>query len=512
MSQVKIGQFVFDPNTSQLVKDNQTVTLDPKQLKLLEFFLLHPQRIISRDELQKAIWQNTIVADNTINKLVATMRKIFGDTAQSSRYIQTVPKQGYRFIASICQQEAVQRDLEPLVEQKKSQVPVQSIPKKALFFSAFTLILLIIISVQYSIQDTENQQSGYSEPLTRITGNKLSPISDNSGLYGYFVNKTDKVTDLWQIKLDKRTHAEPVKLSFNDLQVEKLVGFTENNELVFQGKQNQQCAWFLADINQQSVNIIQQFPFACKELIIRNSVLINEKVYSLTFIDKNSGQSQFIRTDLNSGTSQPLNLALPQNEIARAINYSTQYERLLIVTHNRDGRSHFYEITDLNSPVISKTLLFSLDYLVYQGIWSHQADTIVYDDSPPSSRLIQRNINSHEITQVVSSENYICCDSARVNQSNNYLFVTHMADYQLSTNLPQLVVENSSIYDIAPALSHDVKKLFFVSKRSGKAQIYVSTKGKTTQLTQFKQPLRLRQLAISFDDQVLLASDSNRLW
>ena len=107
------GDFIYDAEQQRLLLnkgDNkayldksqlQEVEIEPKLLELLAFFIRKPNTIISRQALLDEVWANTYVTDNAINKLVGNLRKVLNDDAKTPRYIQTIPKRGYRFICEI---------------------------------------------------------------------------------------------------------------------------------------------------------------------------------------------------------------------------------------------------------------------------------------------------------------------------------------------------------------------------------------------------------------------------
>jgi hypothetical protein len=59
----------------------------------------HPDRLVSKDELLDAIWPETAVSDTVLRVAIGALRKVLGDTAQTPRFIATVSRRGYRFLA-----------------------------------------------------------------------------------------------------------------------------------------------------------------------------------------------------------------------------------------------------------------------------------------------------------------------------------------------------------------------------------------------------------------------------
>jgi DNA-binding winged helix-turn-helix (wHTH) protein/tetratricopeptide (TPR) repeat protein len=99
----RFGVFEFDETTLELAKGGRAVALRPQPLKLLALLLARPGELISRDSLQRALWSDDTFVDfeQGVNHAIRELRAALGDTAESPRFIQTLPRRGYRFIAPV---------------------------------------------------------------------------------------------------------------------------------------------------------------------------------------------------------------------------------------------------------------------------------------------------------------------------------------------------------------------------------------------------------------------------
>ncbi|MBI5085837.1 MAG: PD40 domain-containing protein [Acidobacteria bacterium] len=77
------------------------VDLEPKVFRLLVFLIENRHRVISKDELVDSVWKGVAVTDNALTRSVVKLRRALGDDARQSRYIQTIPTVGYRFVAEL---------------------------------------------------------------------------------------------------------------------------------------------------------------------------------------------------------------------------------------------------------------------------------------------------------------------------------------------------------------------------------------------------------------------------
>jgi DNA-binding winged helix-turn-helix (wHTH) protein len=98
------GPFRVDLRAGQLLRDGTPINVEPTVFALLVYLLRNPQRLIGRDELLDALWEETHVSDASLSRAVTKLREALDDDAREPRYIETVPRRGYRFIASILEQ------------------------------------------------------------------------------------------------------------------------------------------------------------------------------------------------------------------------------------------------------------------------------------------------------------------------------------------------------------------------------------------------------------------------
>jgi len=101
------GPFRLDPEHACLWCAPQAIPLPPKVFAVLHYLVTHPDRLVSKDELLDAVWPETAVSDAVVRVAIGVLRKVLGDTAQMPRYIATVPRRGYRFLASVAEDTGV---------------------------------------------------------------------------------------------------------------------------------------------------------------------------------------------------------------------------------------------------------------------------------------------------------------------------------------------------------------------------------------------------------------------
>ena len=95
----RFGDFVLDGSQRRLLRSGEDVYLPPKTFELLLHLLQNRGRVLTKDELLEAVWPDVNVVENTLAQRIREIREALGDGAHGARFIKTVPKVGYQFIA-----------------------------------------------------------------------------------------------------------------------------------------------------------------------------------------------------------------------------------------------------------------------------------------------------------------------------------------------------------------------------------------------------------------------------
>ncbi len=98
---VQFGVYRLDLQNGQLWCDQQAVRLTGKSFAVLQYLTEHPQQLVTKRELFRTVWPDTIVSHSTLTSCIKELRKALADDARSPRYIETVHRRGYRFVAPL---------------------------------------------------------------------------------------------------------------------------------------------------------------------------------------------------------------------------------------------------------------------------------------------------------------------------------------------------------------------------------------------------------------------------
>ena len=95
------GDYTLDMRLYKLCRAGVWVRLEPKVFDTLAYLLQHRQRVVARHELFERLWPERCVSDAALERCIAVARRAIGDSGQAQRRIQTVPRRGYCFVATV---------------------------------------------------------------------------------------------------------------------------------------------------------------------------------------------------------------------------------------------------------------------------------------------------------------------------------------------------------------------------------------------------------------------------
>ena len=214
-SVVRFGTYEVSFQSGDVRKSGLRIRVQQQPMKLLEILLEHPGEIVTREELRSRVWPNESFGDfdQALNISIGKLRSALGDSAENPRFIETLPKRGYRFIAdvSVIDADARPRRQEPLSGDLPTTDPGLKIkdvgsavaPKRRLwptrsFIAALALIIIITLSI-LSVWRLRSR----APASTGIRSIAVLPLENLSGdaSQSYFADgMTDElITDLAQI-------------------------------------------------------------------------------------------------------------------------------------------------------------------------------------------------------------------------------------------------------------------------------------------------------------------------
>jgi len=177
---LRFGVFEADLHLGELRKLGKRLPLQEQPFRLLAMLLARPGELVSRDELRAKIWPQTIVDfDHGLNKAISKIRDALGDSAESPRFIETVARRGYRFLADVTALQDGQQQIPataPTVGAARAEAGISLTPPRARNWRLVGLGLTLVLAgvVPWILYRSHN-----SEPAVRSLA--VLPLKNLSG-------------------------------------------------------------------------------------------------------------------------------------------------------------------------------------------------------------------------------------------------------------------------------------------------------------------------------------------
>jgi len=97
----RVGTWLVQPGLNLLVAGDRSIRVRPQLIDVLTCLAVRPGAVVTRDQLLNTVWSDRYVCPSGIARCVAELRRILADDARRPRIIETIPKRGYRLIASV---------------------------------------------------------------------------------------------------------------------------------------------------------------------------------------------------------------------------------------------------------------------------------------------------------------------------------------------------------------------------------------------------------------------------
>ncbi len=153
----EFGPYRLDPNQRVLTRAGDNVSLTPKAIEILLMLVVNAGHLVEKDQLLKEVWPDTFVEESNLSQNIFILRRALGDERAGPRYIETVVRRGYRFVATV---EVVDRDENPEIH-----VPAEAAQRA-------------VVAVLPFINATGDQEVEYlAEGVTDNIINSLSRVS-----------------------------------------------------------------------------------------------------------------------------------------------------------------------------------------------------------------------------------------------------------------------------------------------------------------------------------------------
>lgn len=191
--------FRLDVAERQLLKNEEAVSLTPKAFDVLALLVERSGHLVEKDELLRTVWADSFVEEINVARIVHTLRKTLGENENGNKFIETVAKKGYRFVAEVTEvfepisakpengngHSAIKvenvSESDSKIQQSEIDAPPRAEPKRAmrviLFGVGFLSAVFLLVSLSF------NFQSSFSENPNKIKSIAVLPVKPiNAGV------------------------------------------------------------------------------------------------------------------------------------------------------------------------------------------------------------------------------------------------------------------------------------------------------------------------------------------
>jgi len=195
-----IANWQVNPSTCRIKSDFTEIKLEPKVMAVLLVLARHAGQVLSRDQIETMVWQDMVVGYDSLASSINKLRKAFGDNSKNPKFIETVPKRGYRLIAEYkIATQSLNHDVEQLTKN-----PIKAGRDDSFLANKFSFITIVIICVFVFVLWLVPEQ--VNEPMKSQSGKPIIAVLpfqnlSNDKTQDYFSDgmTADIITDLSKI-------------------------------------------------------------------------------------------------------------------------------------------------------------------------------------------------------------------------------------------------------------------------------------------------------------------------
>jgi TolB-like protein/DNA-binding winged helix-turn-helix (wHTH) protein/tetratricopeptide (TPR) repeat protein len=209
-SDFRVGPWLVQPGLNTVSHNSTSLRLEPKVMEVLVRLAQHPGEPVCKEQLLQAVWPDTFVSDDVLVRSVSELRRVFEDDAKEARFIQTIPKRGYRLGAPVSAIAGAAANT-PAAELADSGKLVKHNWKLA-WVTVAGLVPLCGILVGFNVGDLRARMFGSNPPIHSLAVLPLKNLSDDPSQKYFASGMTEElITDLSQIsalRVISRTSSE----------------------------------------------------------------------------------------------------------------------------------------------------------------------------------------------------------------------------------------------------------------------------------------------------------------
>jgi len=497
----EFGPFRLDAGERLLLRDGENVPLMPKAFDLLLALVDHHGHLLEKDQLMKLVWPDTFVEESNLSYNISLIRKALGDGENGQKYIETVPKRGYRFVAGVRElgaeqaeiNEAAARHTEGETRPETLISKVKRHRKGALL--ALTALVIAIGGIAFGlykfITRSENKSSGPEPtiiPVTSFHGNETQPAFSPDGNQIAFVwdGEQGDNEDIFVKLVDV---GAPLRLTTDPAPDLNPVWSPDGRFIAFIREGESNRVYLIPALGGAERRLASGFPASISfQFPVGNRLSWSPDGKFIAVAHKNSSEEPFSIFALAVETGELQKLTSPPAGYAgdQRAAFSPDGQQLAFIRDFGSGAGGGTELYVAPATGGEPRRLTYVQTTIWGLAWTADGREIVFSYFGPSGNPANWGLwkvpaagGTPELMEAVGrgvlnpaiprQGNRLAFAQARFNNSIWRLPLRHFA---AGKAVPVRLI-SSTASDVGPQYSPDGKRIAFSSRRSGRAQIWL---------------------------------------
>ncbi len=511
-----LGQWTIFPTENKLVHlvSQEEMRLEPKSMAALKLFIDSPGEVIAIEDFMQAIWQDRVVGDHAVYRAINQLRKSLNPDDKNA-YIINIPKQGYKLIETV-----------NLTSSGVDTTPViLHTGRLKRWILGFVLLVMAYVFYWLTPVSQENETINFKNtvPLTTDLGNQRNPYFSADGSFVAYTKQSP--VNSQSIK------KQPYQIFILNLATQKETAITETQgddfspvlssdagRLAFVRRDSDQCRVMLIDKPLMDPKKESEL-FKCDWQNMDLAITADGKTLYYTQATPPNNQHKIFAYTIDTGKAIQLTTIKNVNSQGDRIISLAPNNKKLAFLRDSDWKWSKIGVLDLND--------YSEEFYIKTGgwfdslSWTPDSKEIIYQDSNRSLSLFSiKHGRSKKITTSFTEDILSISHNAVNNdltiafgQKKGGIYIKpnpHITDSEVP-RINEMLVQSTEL-DAFPSFANHSKKMAFMSKRSGSAQIWLKNeKGEEEQVTRYTDKRSVRTIRWSPDDRKLLTETQNTI-
>src|SRR5437660_1641642 len=206
----RFGEFTVDGDQKVLLRNGSPLPLAPKVFDTLLILVDNGGRIVEKEELMRRLWPDTFVEESNLTFNIQQLRKALGDNARHPRFIETVARRGYRFIAQVNGNSALPRAAINELSSTSAALSLPASKRSYLSIAALAVLVVASIAIVWWFAQRRQAASARSAPILSVpfksakfaTGGVVRAVITPDGKYVAYTGETGGKETIWLRQLE----------------------------------------------------------------------------------------------------------------------------------------------------------------------------------------------------------------------------------------------------------------------------------------------------------------------